>query len=99
MMRKPSTTHPKMVNRCNPLLLHDNAKTHTIRITILKLEELKFEVIPNPAYSPDLAPTDFYFFRNLNNFLVEKNSIPKRVSKMRSEISSTLVLQAFTRVA
>ena len=28
--------------------------------------------MPHPAYSPDLAPTDFHFFRNLNNFLVEK---------------------------
>ena len=99
MVRKLCTMHPKIVNRCSPLLLHDNANLHTARITILKLEELKFEVMPHPAYSPDLAPTDFHFFRNLNNFLVEKNSIPKRVSKICSEISLTPVLQAFTRVA
>ena len=28
MMRKLRTMHPKIVNRCNPLLLHDNAKPH-----------------------------------------------------------------------
>ena len=71
--------HSKKVNRCIPLLLHANAKPHTARIRILKLKELKFEVMPHPAYSPDLTPTDFHFFRNLNNFLVDKNSILKRV--------------------
>jgi [histone H3]-lysine36 N-dimethyltransferase SETMAR len=72
MMQKLVIKHPKIINRCHPLLLHDNAKPHTARITALKLAELKLEVLPHPAYSPDLAPTDFHFFRNLNNFLLGK---------------------------
>ena len=81
MMRKLCSMHPKIVNRCNSLLLHDNAKPHTSRITILKLYKLKFEVMPHPAYSPYLALTDFHFFRNLNNFLVEKIQFPRRCRK------------------
>jgi len=81
MMRKLSTMHPKIVNRCNPLFLHDNAKLSTARITILKLEELKFVVMPHPAYSPNLASTDFHFFWNLNHFLVEKTQFSRGCRK------------------
>jgi len=48
------------------LLLHDNARPHTARATIDALETLKFEVLSHPAYSPDLAPSDFHFFPHLN---------------------------------
>jgi histone-lysine N-methyltransferase SETMAR len=44
------------------LLLHDNARLHTARTTIDALETLEFEVLSHPAYSPDLAPSDFHFF-------------------------------------
>ncbi|KOC63773.1 Histone-lysine N-methyltransferase SETMAR [Habropoda laboriosa] len=27
------------------------------------------EVSPHPPYSPDTAPSDYYLFRSLNNFL------------------------------
>ena len=56
----------------SPTAAARHAKPHTARITALKLEELKLEVLPHPPYSPDLAPTDFHFFRNLSNFLVGK---------------------------
>jgi len=47
------------------LLLHDNAIPHTARATIEALETLKFEVLSDPPYSPDLAPSDFHFFPHL----------------------------------
>uniref|UniRef100_A0A0N5CDU5 HTH_48 domain-containing protein n=1 Tax=Strongyloides papillosus TaxID=174720 RepID=A0A0N5CDU5_STREA len=59
-------------NRKGPILLHDNAKPHVSKKTLQKLNELGYETLPHPAYSPDLAPTDFHFFKHLDNFLTEK---------------------------
>ena len=52
-------------------LLHDNAKPHTSKITRQKLEEFRWEVLPHPPYSPDLAPSDYHLFRSLRNHLVK----------------------------
>uniref|UniRef100_A0A0N5BLM3 HTH_11 domain-containing protein n=1 Tax=Strongyloides papillosus TaxID=174720 RepID=A0A0N5BLM3_STREA len=41
-------------------------------MTLQKLNELGYETLPHPAYSPDLAPTDFHFFKHFDNFLTEK---------------------------
>ncbi|CAH2089378.1 unnamed protein product [Euphydryas editha] len=35
-------------------------------------KELQLETIRHPPYSPDLVPTDYHFFRDLDNFLREK---------------------------
>jgi histone-lysine N-methyltransferase SETMAR len=34
------------------------------------LQEFDWEVLEHPAYSPDLAPSDFHLFPNLKEFLV-----------------------------
>jgi histone-lysine N-methyltransferase SETMAR len=47
------------------LFLQDNATPHKAAITHQKLEDLQFEVLKHPAYSPDLAPSDYYLFPNL----------------------------------
>ena len=47
----------------------DNARVHTSFLTMVKLNELKYELFEHPPYSPDLAPSDYYLFRNLKQFL------------------------------
>ena len=37
-----------------------------------KLNEMGYEVLPHPPYSPDLSPTDYHFFKYLDNFLQGK---------------------------
>ena len=37
-----------------------------------KLNELSFELLPHPPYSPDLAPSDYYLFPNLRKMLQGK---------------------------
>jgi histone-lysine N-methyltransferase SETMAR len=53
-------------------ILHDNAPSHTARISTQALLQCKFEQMFHPPYSPDLAPSDYYLFRNLKNHLKGK---------------------------
>ena len=47
------------------LLLHDIARPHTAIHTLQTLEKLGFTVLEHPAYSPDLAPSDYHIFVHL----------------------------------
>ena len=51
------------------LLLHDNARPHTANQTVETINHLGFEVLEHPAYSPDLAPSDYHLFGPLKNAL------------------------------
>ena len=44
------------------ILQHDNARPHTSRQTQDALVQLKLPALPLPAYSPDLAPSDYFLF-------------------------------------
>ena len=46
------------------LLQQDNARVHTCKIAMAAIELNGYESIPHPAYSPDLAPSDFFLFPN-----------------------------------
>ena len=47
------------------LLQQDNARVHTCKVAMDAVERNGYELIPHPAYSPDLAPSDFCLFPNL----------------------------------
>ena len=47
------------------LLQQDNARVHTCKIAMDAVERNGYELIPQPAYSPDLAPSDYFLFPNL----------------------------------
>ena len=51
------------------VLLHDNARPHTAAHTVETLCKLKFEVMVQPPYSPDLAPSDYHLFGPLKEAL------------------------------
>ena len=48
------------------LLQQDNARVHTCKIAMDTVERNGYELIPHPVYSPDLAPSDYFLFPNLN---------------------------------
>ena len=47
------------------LLQQDNARVYTCKVAMDAVERNGYELIPHPAYSPDLAPSDFFPFLNL----------------------------------
>ena len=47
------------------LLQQDNARVHTCKIAMDAVEGNGYELLPHPAYSPDLAPSDYFLFLNL----------------------------------
>ena len=51
------------------ILQHDNARPHTSRQTRDALAQLKLPALPHPAYSPDLAPSDYFLFLPLKKHL------------------------------
>ena len=69
MYRKLRQQQPALVNRRDLVLLHDNVRPHVSQITVRKLNELSFDVLPHPPYSPDLSPTDDHLFKHFDNFL------------------------------
>ncbi len=51
------------------LLLHDNAPPHTSHVAQAAIRTARFEQLPHPPYSPDLAPSDFHLFPSLKKHL------------------------------
>ncbi|KFD50361.1 hypothetical protein M513_08743 [Trichuris suis] len=51
------------------LFHHDNALAHSSRTVRTVLREFRWEVIPHPPYSPDVAPSDFFLFSKLKEHL------------------------------
>ncbi|KAG5327441.1 MOS1T transposase, partial [Pseudoatta argentina] len=54
------------------ILLHDNARPHVAKPVTTYLETLKWEVLPHPPYSPDIAPSDFHLFRSMAHGLADR---------------------------
>ena len=48
------------------LLQQDNTRVHTCKVAMDAIDRNGYELIPHPAYSPDLAPSNFFLFPNLN---------------------------------
>ena len=71
LRRPPYTT----LSRMGIILQHDGAAPHRANLTQQKIEELGWEVLPHPAHSPDLAPSDYYLFRPLKMFLRGKQFV------------------------
>jgi hypothetical protein len=61
--------YPALMNR-KRMLLQDNARPHTAKKTLQKIEELdRIELLPHPAFSPYLEPSEYYLFHSMAQFL------------------------------
>jgi transposase len=52
--------------------LQDNARPHLAARTMDTIQKLKWNVLPHPPYSPDLAPSDYHLFDHLKEHLGRK---------------------------
>ncbi|KAI4477774.1 hypothetical protein M0802_014664, partial [Mischocyttarus mexicanus] len=53
---------PALFNWHIVIFLQDNARSHKVSITVDKLNSLKYKPLPQPPYSPEISPTDYYLF-------------------------------------
>ncbi|GFR87133.1 transposase [Elysia marginata] len=76
------------VSTSRALLLHDNAGPHKARATTQSLRELGIQVLPYPAYSPELAPCDFWLFPILKDRLAGRkfDSLQDLAKALNSEL-------------
>jgi histone-lysine N-methyltransferase SETMAR len=54
------------------LLQHDNARPHTACVRAATIEDTRFECLPHPLNSPDLAPSDYHIFGPLKEVISGK---------------------------
>ncbi|UYV65341.1 hypothetical protein LAZ67_3004002 [Cordylochernes scorpioides] len=71
LLLPPATTiETKRLILKTPIKFHqDNARPPTSYLTLAKIAGYEWTLMPHPAYSPDLAPSDFYLFEILKVFL------------------------------
>ena len=72
MHQKLQWLQPALVNRKSPILLH-NSQPHAAQPVLQRLNELGYDVLPHLPYSPDLSPTDYHFFKHLDDFFQGKH--------------------------
>ena len=81
-----------------PLFQQDNAPVHKSMKTMVKSNDLRFEVLPHPLYSLDLAPSDFYLFANLTKMLQGKrfSSDDQVIHSEKCLVGSTIEYDYYT---
>jgi hypothetical protein len=68
-------------------------------MSIEKIEELGFILVPQPPYSPDIAPCDFFLFGYLKQHLEGKHFTGEgQVIAAVREVFDKILLQTFQNV-
>lgn len=61
---------PEYATRHESIIFHDdNARPHRAQPVKNYVENVGWESLPHPPYSPDLAPSDYHLFRSMQNAL------------------------------
>ena len=82
------------------ILHHDNAPVHTAKIVTNYIRNNNITILPQPPYSPDLAPSDFWIFFRIKKVLKGKRfqeitEIQKNTVQILHEIKEEEFKQCF----
>ncbi|KAF7269253.1 hypothetical protein GWI33_017709 [Rhynchophorus ferrugineus] len=81
------------------VLLHqDNTPCHKSVKRMAKINELGFELLPHPPYSPDLAPSYYFLFSNLKRMLAyfeanDKSYYKNGIKKLEGRYNQCITLK------
>ncbi|GFV81929.1 histone-lysine N-methyltransferase SETMAR [Trichonephila clavipes] len=80
------------------MLLYDNARTHSVKVTQNHVATLSWDHLHHPPYSPNLTPCNFYLLpalkKNLARWCFESNAEVKQAVK---RFFRTQILEFFWR--
>lgn len=72
LARALNEKRPAIVRKSYKVLFHDdNARPHRANTAQNKIEKLGWDRLDQPAYSPDLAPSDYHLFRSMQMDLAD----------------------------
>jgi histone-lysine N-methyltransferase SETMAR len=97
--------YPALVNLKRVLLQEENARPRTAKKTLQDIEELEgIELLPHPAFTPNLQPSDYYLFRSMTQFLRGKRfqsvaDVEVAVEEFLSSKAKEWFYQAFKELA
>jgi transposase len=82
--------------------LQDNAAPHKATLTHQKFTDLHLEVFKQPAYSPDMTPSDCYLFPHLRKCITRRKAFENREGHVSCErvvcsITSNFSLMGYRR--
>ena len=72
MHQKLQCLQSVLIYRKGLILLHDNSWLYVTQPMLQKLNEFIYKVLLHLPYSSDLLPTNYHFFKHLNNILQGK---------------------------
>ncbi|KAG5324999.1 MOS1T transposase, partial [Pseudoatta argentina] len=61
-----------MIQKQGHWVPYELLSTHVAKPVKTYLETLKWEVLPHPPYSPDIAPSNFHLFRSMAHGLADR---------------------------
>lgn len=82
-------------------LLHfDNAPVHKSKLTTESIDNSNFELLPNPPYSPDLAPLDFAIFGTIKEKMpyaqyLDEEDLLSQIKKILNEFEEGFFARVF----
>ena len=70
----------------------DNYRVYNSKKTLAAIDRFGFKRLPHPAYSPDIAPSDFFLFgytktKLKGHYFESVNDLIEKIKKIFSEIS------------
>lgn len=67
MLENMKTKQTRLVKSFGSIFLHGNALLLTPQATIQNLQNLNYEILQLPPYSPDISPRDHQLFKHFIN--------------------------------